>query len=90
MPKGQQLDTCMCDGTERAICEFVKNSMKTLCYESPVIDEGSGSNSSPDPDQGREDDEDYLGVVELDSSTLPAAHYALTLLASILALLPLI
>lgn len=92
MPKGQQLDTCMCDGTERPICEFVKNSMKTLCFDSPVIDEGSGSNSSPDPEPGpgHVDDEDYPDTAELASSTLPTAHFALTLLASILALLPLI
>ncbi|CAK6950829.1 growth arrest-specific protein 1a [Scomber scombrus] len=87
IPKGQQLDTCMCDGTERAICEYVKNSMKALCFDSPEREETSGDQ---DPD-----DEDYPPDPEYtyepeSAASLPAAHCVLTLLASILAVLPLI
>ncbi|XP_016408990.1 growth arrest-specific protein 1-like [Sinocyclocheilus rhinocerous] len=32
IPKAQQLDTCVCDGTERTICEYVKVSMKNFCF----------------------------------------------------------
>ncbi|KAM7415837.1 hypothetical protein PAMA_018071 [Pampus argenteus] len=90
IPKGQQLDTCMCDGTERAICEFVKNSMKMLCFDSPEREESSGSLGYQDPD-----DEDYPTdpeyIYEPESgASLPASHRILTLLASILVLLPLI
>lgn len=87
MPKGQQLDTCMCDGTERAICEFVKSSMKMLCFDLPVKDEGSGSDYSPDPDY--EYEPDYSREPE-SAAPLPAAHCALTLAVSVLTLLVLI
>lgn len=83
IPKGQQLETCVCDGTERAICEFVKNSMKALCFERPDRYEASGS---------YEDDEDgYTDYTEEPESgaSLPAAQYVLTLLPPVLALLPL-
>ncbi|XP_028851629.1 growth arrest-specific protein 1a [Denticeps clupeoides] len=49
IPVAQRLDTCVCDGAERAICEFVKVSMRNLCFGAPppdddddVDDEGSG------------------------------------------------
>lgn len=84
IPKGQQLDTCMCDGTERTICEFVKNSMKMLCFEDKNIYENSGS------DEEDYDTSDYEELVELDSgASHPAACCVLTLLASILAVMPL-
>ncbi|CAG5924953.1 unnamed protein product [Menidia menidia] len=84
IPKGQQLDTCMCDGTERAICEFVKSSMKELCFDYPDRYEASGS---------QEDDEDYRDPIEPQEeevesgADLPAARCVLTLLASILAVM---
>ncbi|XP_029961280.1 growth arrest-specific protein 1a [Salarias fasciatus] len=84
IPKGQQLDTCMCDGTERAICEFVKSSMKELCFDYPDRYEASGSDEEYDDDFLEPDD-----PAEPDNgASLPAARCALTLLASILALLP--
>lgn len=83
IPKGQQLDTCMCDGTERAICEFVKNSMKLLCFDSPVLVDGSGDEDDTEPD-----DTDFgppeQGRVESRGS---AARCALTLLAVVLPVL---
>ncbi|KAM8865417.1 growth arrest-specific protein 1a [Synchiropus picturatus] len=85
IPKGQQLDTCMCDGTERAICEFVKSSMNALCFDSPGREESSGSHEGLD----WEDDEDVSfdpdDRYEAESGGSPAAsHLGLTLLASIL------
>lgn len=85
IPRGQQLDTCMCDGAERAICEFVKSSMKALCFDSPMREEGSGSDDEPEPTE-----EYSVSTPETGASHAAAAHSALTLLASILALLPLI
>ncbi|KAG7491098.1 hypothetical protein JOB18_048683 [Solea senegalensis] len=88
-PKGQQLDTCMCDGTERAICEFVKSSMKALCFDSAEKVEASGDLGI---DQEYEDDilyPDYFEELE-NGASLPVSRCVLTLLASILALLPLI
>lgn len=91
IPKGQQLDTCMCDGTERAICEFVKSSMKALCFDSPVIDEGSGSEYGLDPDSEEDPlDSEYIDELENGAPVPAAAHCVFPLLASILALLPLI
>ncbi|KAM9391682.1 growth arrest-specific protein 1a [Pholidichthys leucotaenia] len=81
IPKGQQLDTCTCDGKERAICEFVKNSMKVLCFDGPDSAEASGSDEEGDDDPP---DPDYLGEPESGAS-LPARRCVWTLLASILA-----
>lgn len=82
IPKGQLLETCVCDGTERAICEFVKNSMNLLCFDRSARYEASGSDE--------DDEDDYVYEDEPESGAfLPAAQYVLTLLASMLALLPL-
>lgn len=82
MPKGQQLDTCMCDGAERAICEFVKSSMKMLCFDTPSRDEGSGSYSGP----GVDDEPEYSKEPE---NAAPVSR-ASTLAAAALALMPLL
>ncbi|XP_062237492.1 growth arrest-specific protein 1a [Platichthys flesus] len=94
IPKGQQLDTCMCDGTERAICEFVKSSMKVLCFDSPPVErfEASGYDSL---DQEEADDEfgdpDYPEELGSRRAAAPPAHGSVgTLLATILALLALV
>lgn len=50
IPKGQQLDTCACDGTERPICEYVKSSMKALCFDNPDTYEASGTTGATDDD----------------------------------------
>lgn len=53
IPKALKLDTCVCDGTERNICEFVKSSMKALCSDEPQPDDdGSGAE---DDDYGEDD-----------------------------------
>ncbi|XP_054467410.1 growth arrest-specific protein 1a [Anoplopoma fimbria] len=87
IPKGQQLDACMCDGTERAICEFVKSSMKALCFDSPArAEQGSGSDYGEYTDYEEElPGQDYPEEPESGASP-PATRCALTLLASILAL----
>lgn len=61
IPKAQQLDTCVCDGTERNICEYIKVSMRTLCFD---FREGSGFADS-DEDDGEDEyfePEDYPNV----------------------------
>ncbi|XP_056274812.1 growth arrest-specific protein 1a [Pseudoliparis swirei] len=101
IPKGQQLDACMCDGTERAICEFVKSSMKALCFDSPAArgreevedDGGSGSDyvRNMHYDEDLDDLDDLEDPDEPDSgASPPATRCALTLLASMLALVALI
>ncbi|AWP07512.1 putative growth arrest-specific protein 1-like [Scophthalmus maximus] len=94
IPKGQQLDTCMCDGTERAICEFVKSSMKALCFDSAERFEASGYDGGDQEEYGGDDfsDPDYPEELESAASAPPPAarRASLTLLASILALLPLV
>ncbi|KAM8885219.1 growth arrest-specific protein 1a [Spinachia spinachia] len=91
IPKGQQLDACTCDGTERAICEYLKRSMKELCFDSPArADEGSGSDydQEEDYDDGPSD-RDYTEEPESGASPA-AARCALTLLASIWTLFALV
>lgn len=93
IPKGQQLDTCMCDGTERAICEFVKASMKTLCFDSPPErEESSGWIRRIDPDSEDDDDDPEVEYYQEPESgaAVRVQRCALTLLASILALLALV
>ncbi|XP_049618230.1 growth arrest-specific protein 1a [Syngnathus scovelli] len=94
IPKGQQLDTCMCDGDERPICEFVKSNMKLRCFGAPVTEESSGSHD----DYDAEDDEDYTDSDyredPLNGASLPELRSLFTLLLlllppSILALTPL-
>ncbi|XP_034026872.1 growth arrest-specific protein 1a [Thalassophryne amazonica] len=87
IPKGEQLDTCVCDGSERTICEFVKNNMRTLCFDAPVqVEEGSASEDYDD-----DDDEDFVSERSRTESgaPLPRLHRVLAPLASILALLAL-
>ncbi|XP_033828976.1 growth arrest-specific protein 1a [Periophthalmus magnuspinnatus] len=93
IPIGQQLDTCLCDGTERTICEFVKASMKTLCFDSPPErEESSGWIRRMDPDSEDDDDEPDVDYYQKpDSGAAPAApRCALALLASILVVLALV
>ena len=95
IPKALQLDTCVCDGTERAICEFVKSSMQTLCFDAPMqVDDGSGSDDYEPDDEDFPQEPEY---VSRDSKPKSAAHcvavahgVVVTLLASILALSPLL
>ncbi|KAM9734669.1 growth arrest-specific protein 1b [Menidia menidia] len=81
IPKAQQLDTCVCDGTERNICEYIKLSMKTLCSDSGDRFAGSGYSDSEDD---TEDDyiEDY-SLVE-NSSSPPAGRTLFNILTTIL------
>lgn len=54
IPKAQMLDTCVCDGTERTICEYIKFSMKNFCFS----DNNAGSGFS----DIEEDSEDEYGT----------------------------
>ncbi|XP_008334579.1 growth arrest-specific protein 1 [Cynoglossus semilaevis] len=89
IPKGQQLETCMCDGTERAICEFVKSSMKALCFDTAERFEAS-ADDGVDQEYGEDFWEpDYRETVSTESSaSASAAGFALLLLTSVLVLLP--
>ncbi|XP_055731012.1 growth arrest-specific protein 1-like [Salvelinus fontinalis] len=63
IPKAQQLDTCVCDGTERTICEYVKVSMKNFCFDSMDRYAGSGfSDSEDDSEDDYDEMEDYIYV----------------------------
>ncbi|XP_054895849.1 growth arrest-specific protein 1a [Poeciliopsis prolifica] len=90
IPKGQKLETCMCDGSERTICEFIKSSMKMLCFDNPDPETEYGSGRWVDVED--DDDDNPDGTVEPWSrASLPAAgRWGLTLLASILGLSPLL
>uniref|UniRef100_A0A1A8FP67 Growth arrest-specific 1b n=1 Tax=Nothobranchius korthausae TaxID=1143690 RepID=A0A1A8FP67_9TELE len=60
LPKAQRLDTCVCDGPERNICEFIKLNMNTLCSASADAPAGSGfSDSEGDTEEDYMDQEDY-------------------------------
>lgn len=84
IPKGQQLDTCLCDGTERAICEFVKASMKSLCFDSPDREESSGYRSDPDSEDDDDDpDPDYMEEALNRGTGTAGARDALALVASV-------
>ncbi|XP_068609240.1 growth arrest-specific protein 1b [Brachionichthys hirsutus] len=60
VPRAQQLDTCVCDGADRTICEHIKFSMQTFCSDASDRLAGSGSSDS---EEDSEDDyieqEDY-------------------------------
>ncbi|XP_012683925.1 growth arrest-specific protein 1a [Clupea harengus] len=87
IPKAQSLDTCVCDGTERTICEFIKVNMKNLCFDSPPLDDEGGSGDHDDDDEDVID-EDLIRIPEVDTGCSLSAQSVLTLVASILVLLP--
>lgn len=70
IPKAQQLDTCVCDGTERNICEYIKVSMKTFCSDSSDRFAGSGFSDIEDDEDDYVEPEDYICVENSSSSTL--------------------
>lgn len=81
--KAQQLDTCVCDGTERNICEYIKVSMKTFCSDSSDGFTGSGfSDSEEDSEDDYIGQEDYQYVE--DSSGPKPSHTVLNVLTTIL------
>uniref|UniRef100_A0A3Q2YDW8 Growth arrest-specific 1a n=1 Tax=Hippocampus comes TaxID=109280 RepID=A0A3Q2YDW8_HIPCM len=91
IPKGQQLDTCMCDGEERLFCEFVKSNMKLRCFDAPQAEEGSGSHDDYDAEEDDDDyaESDYWPESESGASRAEVRWVSTLLLASILALTPL-
>lgn len=83
IPKAQQLETCVCDGTERNICEYVKLSMQTFCSESADRFAGSGFSDS---EEGSADDcigQDDCPFVENSCDPRPC-HAALGVVTTIL------
>lgn len=84
LPKAQLLDTCVCDGSERTICEFIKTSMRTLCFDSPPVDEEGSSGLDDSENDDYEDDPVDSGFKGNTGSPLVACS-VLTAVASILA-----
>ncbi|TRY74308.1 hypothetical protein DNTS_002944 [Danionella cerebrum] len=77
VPRAQQLDTCVCDGTERTICEYVKVSMRNFCFG----EKNSGSGFTDAEDEVEEDYEaDYA---EEDSRALVLAAQSGSLVLSL-------
>ncbi|XP_054613876.1 growth arrest-specific protein 1-like [Dunckerocampus dactyliophorus] len=60
IPAAQQLDSCVCDGAERNICEYIKVSMKTFCSDQAGGRGGAGYAGSGYSEEDSEDD--YLEV----------------------------
>ncbi|XP_061554655.1 growth arrest-specific protein 1-like [Phycodurus eques] len=60
IPAARRLDTCVCDGQERNICEHVKVSMKTFCKDGEE-DKSDGSGFSDAEDDDDDDDDDDAG-----------------------------
>ncbi|XP_036385648.1 growth arrest-specific protein 1-like [Megalops cyprinoides] len=87
IPKAELLDTCVCDGTERTICEYVKLSMKTLCFDSPDKYAGSGFSDSEEDSDDEYDSQDYPQYEE-NAGSFRGPQNVLTVVASILVLLP--
>lgn len=89
IPKAQQLETCVCDGTERNICEYIKVSMKTFCSDSGDGFAGSGlSDSEECSGEGYSEQGDYQYLD--DSSGPKLGHTALHVLTTILVFIKLI
>lgn len=85
IPKAQQLDTCVCDGTERNICEYIKVSMKTFCSDPSDRFAGSGfSDSEEDSEDDYIDQEDCQEVGS--SSDSPPGRTGLPVLTTLLVL----
>lgn len=73
IPKAQMLDTCVCDGTERTICEYIKVSMKNLCFSDGFIGSGfSATEEDSEDDYVTDYDEEENGAGDL------TARYVLT------------
>ncbi|KAM3874141.1 growth arrest-specific protein 1-like [Diretmus argenteus] len=85
IPKAQQLDTCVCDGTDRNICEYIKVSMKTFCFDSN--DRFAGSGVLPDSEEDLEDEYfDPEDPYVEESSGSPPCQTALRVVTTILVL----
>ncbi|XP_041816569.1 growth arrest-specific protein 1b [Chelmon rostratus] len=89
IPKAQQLDTCVCDGTERNICEYIKVSMKTFCSDSADRFAGSGFSDSEEDSEDDYIDQEVYQYVENSSDSKPC-QTALNVLTTILVLTKLI
>ncbi|XP_017552532.1 growth arrest-specific protein 1b [Pygocentrus nattereri] len=84
MPKARPLDTCVCDGAERTICEYIKASMKTLCFgSSDALYAGSGFFSDDEDDlEGDEGEEDYEAEEE-NEANIGGGNFVLVAAATI-------
>ncbi|XP_072548914.1 growth arrest-specific protein 1b [Salminus brasiliensis] len=87
MPKARPLDTCVCDGAERTICEYVKASMRTLCYGArDALYAGSGFFSDDEDElEGDDVEEDYEEEEENDARVY-GGNFVLVAAATVLVL----
>lgn len=105
IPKALLLKECICDGSDRPICEAIKDNMARLCFFGPEHSSGSsGSDMEPDEYWDYEDDPTDNVIGYNDDNNRGTKKYAssargsstvqvpnvLTLMASILLLLLLI
>ncbi|KAF0031739.1 hypothetical protein F2P81_016294 [Scophthalmus maximus] len=86
IPKAQQLDTCVCDGAERNICEYIKVSMKTFCAERGDRFAGSGLSDAEDDSEDDYVDQGDYQYVENSSDSAPCQSGLIVLLTTILVL----
>ncbi|KAI4875717.1 hypothetical protein NFI96_005571 [Prochilodus magdalenae] len=87
MPKARPLDTCVCDGTERTICEYVKASMRTLCFtSSDALYAGSGFSSDDEDYQEGEDVDQDLGEEEENQASVYGGNLVAVAAATVLVL----
>ncbi|XP_049594284.1 growth arrest-specific protein 1 [Syngnathus scovelli] len=64
VPNARALQTCVCDGEDRNVCEYVRVRMKAFCGE----EDGSGFSDWEDDDEYEDDDEDYHSRVDTTSA----------------------
>lgn len=84
IPKARPLDTCVCDGAERNICEYVKASMRTLCYGArDALYAGSGFFSDDEDDEGDYVEEDYIEEEE-NMANVCGGNFVLVAMATVL------
>jgi len=89
LPKAQLLDSCVCDGSERTICEFIKTSMKTLCFDSPPVDQEGSTIDYDDDEPGDEDYPEPEPTRNTGSPFVACSVLTVVVVASILAVVPL-
>ncbi|XP_055055491.1 growth arrest-specific protein 1b [Misgurnus anguillicaudatus] len=66
IPKAQMLDTCVCDGMERTICEYIKFSMKNFCFSDSNAGSGfSDIEGDSEDEYGTDYDKDENDASEL-------------------------
>ncbi|MEE6508415.1 hypothetical protein FKM82_021051 [Ascaphus truei] len=92
VPQALLLNDCVCDGSDRPICESIKENMARLCFGAEAWGGGPGSSGGADYDYDEEDEDDPEEQQQLhrarpppqqpDSQGAPRAAAAWTVLAA--------